>query len=160
MGRLNLISMGVALISTAAIVWQLQYDDHIDAEFVISPPQQQPTAPLPVFRPPPDSVLAAATHRPLFASHRRPDPVQIEYSTDSVNDDPPNINLTAVSISKDGRIAVVKDIASGNTVRVAEGKKIGDWTITNVFPDRIVLERNHQQSSVPLFRPSTTQEIK
>lgn len=100
-------------------------------------------------RPAPDSGhLAVIAQRPLFQPQRRPPaPAEVE---DPVPD-PPRVRLSAVSISSDVRVAVIKDLDSGRTQRVREGEMLNLWTIKHVHPRQIVLQWNDRETIIPLF---------
>jgi hypothetical protein len=126
---------------------------------VFDPPDRRTAAPEPghgaaeawvsPVEPPPDpGHLTAITGRPLFQPERHPpvaDPVQEPVP------DPPRVRLSAVSISRDVRVAVVKELDSGRTRRVQEGEKLNQWTIKHVHPTRIVLEWHQKETVIPLF---------
>lgn len=99
--------------------------------------------------PSPDSGdLAVIAQRPLFQPQRRPAlPAPVE---DPVPD-PPRVRLSAVSISSDVRVAVIKELDSGRTRRVHEGEKLNLWTIKHVHPRQIVLQWNNRETIIPLF---------
>lgn len=102
----------------------------------------------PEHEPPDTGALAVIAQRPLFQPQRRPpEPVRVE---DPVPD-PPRIQLSAVSISSDVRVAVIKELESGRTRRVQEGEKVELWTVKRVQPRQIVLQWNDKEKVIPLF---------
>lgn len=103
----------------------------------------------PPAHPAPESVdPAAILQRPLFQPQRRP-PTPIRVA-DPVPD-PPRVRLSAVSISSDVRIAVIKELDSGRTRRVREGETLNLWTIKHVHPRQIVLQWKDRETIIPLF---------
>lgn len=91
--------------------------------------------------------LPLISQRPLFEPRRRP-------TETAPREDPvpavPRIRLSAVSISSNIRVAVIKDLDSGGTRRVREGEKLNDWTVKRVHGDEIVLQWKDRETIIPL----------
>lgn len=102
----------------------------------------------PVDTEPSTADLPRIVQRPLFEPQRRPvrTPPREEPAPE-----PPRVRLSAVTVSSDLRVAVIRDLDSGNTRRVREGEKLNDWTIKRVHSDQIVLQWRDKEITIPLL---------
>jgi general secretion pathway protein N len=86
-------------------------------------------AALPVL--PPLEQFRETTERPLFAPNRRP--------TAAVRAAPPlGLRLEGVMVIGSTKRAVIKQ-ADGQTARVGEGDRVGEWTVREITADRVML---------------------
>ncbi|MCP4285019.1 MAG: hypothetical protein GY792_11280 [Gammaproteobacteria bacterium] len=101
-----------------------------------------------VLEPPPLSEFVEITARPLFSSSRRPVPL-------STGDEAPNTIQAAVGpiekkqfmvmgivIAQDEKVALLKQLKKSNeVVRVKEGQKLSDWTVSAITPDSVTMQQ-------------------
>ena len=106
---------------------------------------------LPVFELPDPEQFSVIATRPLFSPSRRPPREPVEYAAPPKVIKPPQISLTAVSISGDRRVAVIRDIGSGEIRRIPQGDDIDEWTVVQVLPDRIILGSGDRRETILLF---------
>ncbi|MBE0623373.1 MAG: hypothetical protein IH606_01050, partial [Burkholderiales bacterium] len=103
--------------------------------------------------PPPDYVLelGETTARPLFNASRRPAPGEMRAgSAKSGALLHGRYTLTGVSISPLKRVALLRDTASGKTVRVEQGEELGGILLESVMPGKAVLASGGEREEIVL----------
>lgn len=110
------------------------------------PPAAQPWSEPAGIEPRP-GALALITQRSLFRPGRRP---PVEVPPEEPVPAAPRVQLSAVSVSSEIRVAVIRDLDSGRTRRIREGEKLNEWTVKRVQGDEIVLQWKERQTVIPL----------
>lgn len=102
----------------------------------------------PVIEEPDSGDLLLITGRPLFQPKRRPPAPE---PAEDPTPDPPRVRLSAVTVSSNVRVAVIKQLDTGDTRRVREGEKLNQWTVKRVLRNQIVLQWKERETTIPLF---------
>jgi general secretion pathway protein N len=97
---------------------------------------------------------AVVKERPLFRPDRRP---RVDDPADMEAPPPPEeaakldgMDLAGVLLSPGVAMAWVKDPSQPAPVRVRPGEVLGGWTVKDIQPDRLVLERQGATDTLPL----------
>jgi len=97
---------------------------------------------------------AAIKDRPLFRPDRRP---RVDDPADAEEPPPPeeaakldNMDVAGVLLSPGVAMAWVKDPSQPAPVRVRPGEVLAGWTVKDIQPDRLVLERQGATDTLPL----------
>ncbi len=101
----------------------------------------------------PGQDLAETTDRPLFDPTRRPRFSALPAAAPaSVPQTLPRgrYALAGVSILPGKRIALLRDLATGMTVRVAEKDRLGGMLVASVTPYKVVLQQDGESEELPL----------
>jgi hypothetical protein len=109
------------------------------------PPVADPVAPL--------ADLSETLQRPLFTPERRPaqdEPAPVVAPATDLPRTPPSFELTAVVLANGERVALLKALGAGQLHRLRQGESVDGWTLTEVRPDGVVLERGGQRESIEL----------
>ncbi|KXX64953.1 type II secretion system protein N [Marichromatium gracile] len=105
--------------------------------------------------PPPRTHYAEVLERPLFRPDRRPPPppapVQASAEQRQAAIALERLTLTTVLITPRQRAAWVR-IADdgGDSQRVEVGDRLGDWTVSAIHPEHLLLERQGRADRLPL----------
>ena len=92
--------------------------------------------------------------RPLFSPNRRPaqqrtaSAVEREDSTpaDTLHD----LNLTAIAIDSNQRLAVIHDLSNDRRYKVRVGELVSGWEVSSIHPDRVVLQHEQELEELML----------
>jgi hypothetical protein len=87
------------------------------------------------FTMPPFRSFGEVQDRPLFSPTRRPD---AEVETSAAPQATPS-RLVGIVFSQSDRVAIVEIGQPASIERVAEGGRVGNWTIERILPDRIIV---------------------
>jgi general secretion pathway protein N len=96
---------------------------------------------------------AAIKERPLFRPDRRPREDEPDAAVEPPPDEPADlagVDLTGVLISPGVTTAWVKDPAQPAPLRVRLGETLAGWTVKDIKPDRLVLERQGKTDTLLL----------
>lgn len=105
---------------------------------------------LPPFALPPEAQLGAETvSRPLFMPGRRPAPPAATAEAGVMKKG--QFLLQGTTVVGDLAIAMLKEIATGKTHRVAKGGKLLDMTLSEVAPTHAVLTLGGDSETLPLL---------
>jgi len=101
---------------------------------------------------------AGIIERPLFRPDRRPEPPaeNAETSAGEEQSDLEHLDLTAVLITPDSASAWVREDSSPQARRLRIGDDIGGWSLLEILPDRIRLERQGEEDALLLRDYSAT----
>lgn len=100
---------------------------------------------------PPDLVpVAELRARPLFVNGRRPVSGQVDLPQPERSDD--RLILTSTILTPEGGYAIIRDAASGRSITVAQGNRLGAWTLTAVAPDQVTLSSDGETRVLRLRR--------
>jgi hypothetical protein len=116
---------------------QLYQDDQIVVEVRALLVPDLPAAP--EFTMPPASRFEEILRRPIFSPTRRPPP-----DREAVAESPPvalDLMLAGIILSGQQRIAIAVEEGTQEVVRLGEGTDYRGWTVTEILPDRVVLQR-------------------
>ena len=106
--------------------------------------------------------LQATRKHPLFSPTRRPPPepdapVEVAPPPQVVVDPgpppappPPDVTLTGVIIGPDLKKAILTRNGQEKTINVAEGGEIDGWTVSEIGPREITLERDGESTTLEL----------
>lgn len=122
----------------------------------IAPPVTSPAA-LPAL-----VDLTETVDRPVFSPVRRPPqaptaPAQeVAMPTQSADAPPPSVKLSAVVIEQQRRFALLQRLSAAGTVRVEQGDSVDGWTLSEVRPDGVTLEKEDRRHEIALrtFEPA------
>ncbi len=99
------------------------------------------------------AAYAATLSRPLFSPDRRPSPVAEaagDQAGSGTSENPlPVSRLVAVAIGPDRSAAIVQLTAGGSQV-LMQGEHIGDWVLTQIAADHVVLRLGTREASIAL----------
>jgi hypothetical protein len=143
-------AIAVATISAGTLLLELTWPHELEAPV----PAEQPTAELeqtaddavPVG---PLSDYLSISERPLFTFDRRPFVFVVEAAPVQVG---PRVEfeLTAVIVTRDTRLALLRSNQTPTARRVALNQTIDGWLLTEVTADSVVLRQNEISVTVPL----------
>lgn len=105
--------------------------------------------------PEPRDAYAAVVERPLFRPQRKPpDPEDTEPDQPETESEVATtldgMDLSAVVITGGVTSAWVKPPGSGELIRLRLGDELEGWAVTDIQPDRLVLERQGERDELPL----------
>lgn len=100
--------------------------------------------------------------RPLFSPTRRPQseqkesPIPVKKKAKARNDD--KVKLTAIIITPETKEAMLTEQRSRTVVRVKEGETFGEWTLTSIEEDKIVMSNGESSQEFHLhsYPPAPT----
>ncbi len=87
------------------------------------------------------------TARPLFTPVRRPPPPPAPPAPGMQKG---QFVLLGALITKDNSIALLRDVATGKTMRVEQGKEIKGITLANVYPEKVILTQHNDTEELVL----------
>jgi hypothetical protein len=105
--------------------------------------------------PEPRDAYAAVVERPLFRPERKPpdpedtEPTQPEPEPE-IATTLDGMDLSAVVITGGVNSAWVKPPGSDELIRLRLGDELEGWAVTDILPDRLVLERQGERDELPL----------
>jgi len=103
------------------------------AEPAVTPAISPPAAEDGSFVMPPLATYSEVTARPLFSASRRPATAVQQTAVMS------SLALAGVVISRDGRVALIRQGKSPGLTRAREGQQVGGWTVRSIAADRVVV---------------------
>ena len=142
-------ALGVAILALAGFGGR--YRLHPDDPALVPP---LPSATVQVGRSPlgPLELYAEAANRPLFYPDRKPAQVKVGNAADAQQ--PLNVVLTSIIITPTLRMAIVRDTASGKSLRVREGQPLeggpAGWKLVAVSRQQAVFESGQGRSTLDL----------
>jgi hypothetical protein len=95
---------------------------------------------------PPLATYNEVTARPLFSVTRRPAAAARQTSAAMSS-----LTLAGVVISRDGRVALIRQGKSPGLTRVREGQHVGGWTVQSIAADRVVVSDGAAQAELKLL---------
>lgn len=140
-GVLRAIGWGVTYLALAgAIGMELDWGRRIHPALPALKPAPAPRVDYPVqpefTLPPLEQGFAETVARPVFVPARRPPPPPA----------PPKpamqkgqFSLLGALITKDKSIALLREVVTGKSTRVEQGKEIKGITVANVYPEKVIL---------------------
>jgi hypothetical protein len=102
-------------------------------------------SPVPPFTPAPLSAFREIQERPLFIEGRLPPEPPPEEPKAKQASTPLKLTLEGVVITPESRVAVIGDLQSRETLRLAEGMSHNDWRVERVEHDRVTLLRGGEE---------------
>lgn len=93
---------------------------------------------------PPLASYGEVTARPLFSASRRPAAAARQTAVMS------SLALAGVVISRDGRVALIRQGKSPGLTRAREGQQVGGWTVRSIAADRVVISDGATQTELKL----------
>jgi general secretion pathway protein N len=142
-------ALGVAILALAGFGGR--YRLHPDDPSLVPP---LPSAAVQSTRAPlgPLELYAEAANRPLFYPDRRP--VQVRVGTDVAAQQPLNVVLTSIIMTPTLRMAIVRDTASGKSLRVREGQPLEGgptgWKLIAVSNKQAIFESSQGRQTLDL----------
>ncbi len=97
-----------------------------------------------------DEIVA----RPLFSPTRRPPPARQQTVTATVVQ-PETFALIGVIISTEGRMALLRTIATDEVQRAVEGQSVGGWEVGAINPTQVVLQRGKDKEVIKINDAAT-----
>lgn len=156
LARLGTFRLGLAALCAflvAVIALELAPEPGIaEAEAGVS----KPAGPAPVALPREPAALAplpqyaAIVERPLFDPSRRP-PAVVDSAAPAVAADLRSLTLTGLVITPEARYAIFQDKSPEQTLRLAPGMRVGDWTLDAIAPDGVTFRRGGARERLPLY---------
>jgi hypothetical protein len=143
----------VACVTCAAVVYLELTDEPVvvrAAETAASAPSLATTAEDGPFVMPPLATYDEVTARPLFSVTRRPAAVARQASATMSS-----LTLAGVVISRDGRVALIRQDKSPSLTRAREGQQVGGWTVQSIAADRVVVSNGAAQTELKLHEDRT-----
>jgi general secretion pathway protein N len=103
----------------------------------------------------PLEMYAAAANRPLFYPDRKPERARVANGGNGADAPQPlNVLLTSVILTPSLRMAIVRDVASGKSLRVREGQPLeggpSGWKLVAVSPRQAVFESEQGRTTLDL----------
>jgi general secretion pathway protein N len=95
------------------------------------------------------SAFGEIVARPLFSPTRRPPPVREQTATATVAQ-PETFALIGVIISTEGRMALLRTIATDEVQRAVEGQSVGGWEVGAINPTHVVLQRGKDKEVIKI----------
>lgn len=89
--------------------------------------------------PPLEQGFAETTARPIFTSVRRPPPPPLPPEPPKPAMQKGQFVMLGALITKGKNIALLREVATGKTTRVEQGKEIRGITVSTVFPEKVTL---------------------
>ena len=144
------IAIAIAAISAGTLLLELTWPHELEAPI----PAEQPAVELEqtagdAVTVGPLSDYLSIGERPLFTFDRRPfvfvvaaAPVQVGPRVE--------FELTAVIVTRDTRLALLRSNLTPTARRVALNQTIDGWTLSEVAPDSVLLRQNEISMTVPL----------
>jgi general secretion pathway protein N len=147
---LGLLCLGLAVLASSEL------QDGQDASSVPAPPAPPAKAAAPgaapaAFSLPPLQSFAVVTERPIFAPDRKP--AQAASETAGAWS---SFVLAGVIITPQSREALVLHGKPATVAHLQEGQALEGWTVTSIYPDRVVLRDGldeHELRLVPKAPP-------
>lgn len=148
----------------AALAWEVrrQLDEtHVPAvaEANVELPEQgrgaepAPAAP-PDYRPPPAGAFDEVVARNLFSTKRRPPPLDDAGADGDAGAGVLELVLSGVVIANDHRVAILKDAAGQQVIRLAPGETYEGWRLVALDARRAVFRRGEREATLDLaFAP-------
>lgn len=99
---------------------------------------------------PPLASYDEVTARPLFSVTRRPAAIARPASAAMSS-----LTLAGVVISRDGRVALIRQDKSPSLTRAREGQQVGGWTVQAITVDRVVVSNGAAQTELKLHEDRT-----
>jgi hypothetical protein len=90
---------------------------------------------------PPISTFDEIVKRPLFFMTRRPAPPKAAAKVAEEQPKSETFDLVGVVISPDGRMALLRTIATKEVLRAVEGQNVGGWEVHAIKPTQVVLQQ-------------------
>lgn len=119
----------------------------VDHELALEEIRLAPDYPPPGYAP----EFSETTVRPLFNASRRPAPGAMQLG--SANSGAllrGRYTLTGVSISPVKRVVLLRDAATGKTVRVEQGSEVSGMLVESVSPGKVVLKQGAEREEIVL----------
>ena len=144
------IALAAAAVSAGTLLLELTWPHALEpptrAEQAPAETQQTADDIVPVG---PLSDYLSVSERPLFTYDRRPFVFVVEAAPVEVG---PRVEfeLTAVIITSDARLALLRSNLTPTAQRVALNQTIDGWALSEVTPDSVVLRQNETSVTVPL----------
>jgi general secretion pathway protein N len=146
---MKILAAGIALLLCGALFlqwrgWPPRLPVAPEAQREPTPAAIEPLTSSPLEPMPPEEDYASVIERPLFLPDRRPPPPEPESPEDSGPEeasDLSNVDLNAVMITPGLISAWVRIPTARDLVKLRIGDDFEGWTVSNIEPDRLVLER-------------------
>lgn len=148
---LALLSLLLSLLFAAELWWYLGRDRQLvppPVRAAVSATQSPVLPPKAAFKLPDEANYEDILERPLFVEGRRPpsDEPEEEAPTPVQPDLPaPKLSLVGVYITPKGTTALVRNIATKDTVRVRLGDRFEGWEVSEIDDQRLVLKKQNDE---------------
>lgn len=108
--------------------------------------------------------FAETMARPVFTAARQPPPPPASPAPPKPAMQKGQFVLLGALITRDNSVALLRDVATGKTIRVEQGKEIRGIMVTNVFPERVTLTQYDDSEELMLkiqsARPPAAAQVK
>lgn len=115
---------------------------------VPAPVPVEAAAPLPSAAPPPSSAFDVIENQPIFTSDRKP--LVPSAAGPAAPPPPPAIALVGIILDPTTKLALIRSPNSPLATAYAEGASIDGWILTQIAPDKIVLQAGTATDEVSL----------
>jgi general secretion pathway protein N len=167
--RLPLLLALLCCIAAAALTLQWFYVKKHEQQ--VKQQLKKPlTSKLVLADPPEDNLLLEEeikfeemTTRPLFLKSRKPLPEKLVDSALIEAAPPQPVTELAAKFSgfidvPSGKIALIKDIKTRKYHRLQKGEQVNDWTLTELYPDRVVFKQGEATEELLLRVPKVNKK--
>ena len=148
---LALLSLLLSLLFAAELWWYLGRDRQLVPPPVrtpVSATQETVLPPKAAFKLPDEANYEEILERPLFVEGRRPpsDEPEEEAPAPVQQDLPlPKLSLVGVYTTPKGTTALVRNLATKDTVRVRLGDRFEGWEVSEIDDQRLVLKKQNDE---------------
>jgi len=98
--------------------------------------------------------------RPLFIEGRRPIEADSNDSIAAITNDIKQFALMGVYTIENKPVALIKDqVNAGHYLKKMAGDEIAGWTIKQILPDQMIIERSGQTQEIELRKPKPRKQL-
>jgi len=155
-GGMTMVLALLSLLLAALLYWQWQQQLTL-AEAPAKPPAEKGMSndlpkddPIRPFVPLPVNGFREITERPLFTEGRLPPEKPVEEVAAKLPPTPLLLTLEGVVITPQSRVAVITDLQTKETLRLAEGMSHSDWKVEKVEQDEVTIKRGKEETVLAL----------
>ncbi len=163
--RLTSLLLLLCLMLGGVVAWELRHAAAMDATRFenLSAPADTPP---PVMKSLPASLPKTTLQvyqdilaRPLFRKDRRPPEPQAAPAAVAKTVLPLRLVLEGVALTREKRIALLRDLSSNELLSVEQGSTHNDWTVSSVQPDRVTVSRDGRVQELLLEPPANSPPV-
>ena len=158
------IGWGLAYLAlVGAIGLELDWGRRIRPSLSVSKPAPAARVDYPIqpefTLPPLEQGFIETTARPVFTADRHPPPSPALPTPPKPSMQKGQFVLLGALITKDNSIALLREIATGKTVRVEQGKEIKGVTVANVLAEKVTLTQYDDSEELVLKIQSSSKPV-